>query len=505
MAHPATASAGVVRHRPFRLALVLLLALLLRGGLLAAAWHNAPDLHTLYTGDSATYVTPAQSLLTAGTFSAGPSPDGNLPEIYRTPGYPLLLTAGLRAEHLELVTVALQMALGLASILLLYHLAWKLTASPTAALVASLLMAVEPLSIVYTSYVMPETLFTFLLLASLSLLLHYLRASSLLALVAAAILLAAATFVRPITYYLPALFALLLLVRAAIGRRDTSGCSTVSAGGAKAAGRGRAAGCLAAVAFGVLAFAPCAAWQVRNYRETGYSGFTGIPECNLYFSQAASIVARQSGKPIQQVQAEFGQYDEQLLAQLHGPAQAATIRRLGAEGRRIVMENPVDYAKIHLRSMVILLLDPGGSDLLCLLGRHSIAGSGMRPLNSGIVEMFGRLCREAPQLLYGTLAFGAVLGLLYGAATLGLVQSLRHFNWAWVFLFTMTVYFWLIGGTLGCARLRHPVMPLVCMLGGWGLTSLAAWLRRAGRSAPISTVTRQTNSVRESVAVHQAA
>jgi hypothetical protein len=390
-----------------------------------------------------------------------------------------------------LVTVALQMVLSLASILLLYHLAWKLTASSTAALLASLLTALEPLSIIYTSYMMPETLFTFLLLASLAFLLHYLRASSALALFAAALLLAAATFVRPITYYLPLLFVLLLALRAAIGRspvghRLAGYGATDSARGAKPRRPGRALGCLAAIGFGVVALAPCAAWQVRNYRETGYSGFTGIPECNLYFSQAASILARQSGKPLQQVQAELGQYDERLLALLHGPEQAATIRRLGAEGRRMVMANPGEYSRIHLRSMVIWLLDPGGSDLLCLLGRHSIGGSGIRPLNSGIAEMFGRMQREAPSLLHATLALATGLGLLYCVATLGLARSLWHCNWQWMFLFAVTAYFWLIGGTLGCARLRHPVMPLVCLLGGWGLASLVACFGRGRQSATVS-------------------
>jgi hypothetical protein len=495
MAGSAVASATRMRHRAIPLAMVLLLALALRLGLFAAAWHNAADLHTLHTGDTPTYIAPAETLLAHGTFMGG-----EVPEIYRTPGYPLMLTAGLRAGHVELVTVALQMVLSLATILLIYHLAWKLTASSTAALAASALAALEPLSIIYTSYVMPETLFTFLFLASLSFLLHYLRASSAFALFAAALLLAAATFVRPITYYLPPIFMLLLALRALISR----GPST-SIDGAKAGRQSRAWGVVAAVGFGIVAFAPSMAWQVRNYLETGYSGFTGIPECNLYFSQGASILARQSGKPLQQIQAELGQYDEQLLASLHGPAQAATIRRLGAEGRRMVMEHPVEYAQIHLRSMVIWLLDPAGSDLLCLLGRHSIHGSGLRPVNSGIAEMFGRMRREAPELLYATLTLAAVLGLLYCAAALGFAVSWRHFDWQWVFLLTLAAYFWLIGGTLGCARLRQPVMPLVCLWGGWGLASLVAWFGRERQSATTSAAAIQPGSVKGSAAVQQAA
>ena len=166
MAAAAAMSAKIERHRVLPLVSVLLFALLLRGALFAAAWHYSADLQTLHTGDTPTYLTPAESLLADGTFSAGTIPSGTfsnvtssggtfsntnsssvaVPEIYRTPGYPLFLTAGLRAGHVELVTVALQAVLSLASILLVYHLAWKLTASSTAALLASLLVAMEPLS-----------------------------------------------------------------------------------------------------------------------------------------------------------------------------------------------------------------------------------------------------------------------------------------------------------------------------------------------------------------------
>ena len=169
----------------------------------AVACHNAPDLHTLNTPDTPSYVAPAESLLADGTFSRN-----GVPEIVRTPGYPLLLTIGLRFGHFEPLTVVLQIILSVASVALVYHLAWKLTASSTAALAASALAGLEPLSIIYTSFLMSETLFALLLLASLSLLLRYVRTSSALALVAAALMLAAATFVRPVSYYLTPAIAL---------------------------------------------------------------------------------------------------------------------------------------------------------------------------------------------------------------------------------------------------------------------------------------------------------
>ena len=209
MGHAPLDSSAVHRWNWLPLASILLLALALRAALLAAACHNAPDLHTLKAANTHSYVAPAESLVADGRFFR----DG-APEIIRTPGYPLLLTVGLLTGHVELVTVALQIIVSVASIALVYFLAWELTANSTAALIASALAALEPLSIIFTVRLLPETLFTFLILASLWLLLRYLRTSSTLALVATALMLAAATFVRPISYYLPPAIALLLMGRA---------------------------------------------------------------------------------------------------------------------------------------------------------------------------------------------------------------------------------------------------------------------------------------------------
>ncbi len=240
-------------------------------------------------------------------------------------------------------------------------------------------------------------------------------------------------------------------------------------------------GCLAAGGFGVVALVPCMAWQVRNYRETGYSGFTGIPECNLYFCQGASILAQQSGKTLRQVQIELGQNDERLIKLLHGPQQAATVRRLGAEGRRLLAAHPFVYAKIHARGTAILALDPGASDVLRVLGRYPKGVHGLQPLNHGIGETLSRMRREVPQVLYLSLALGAVLALVYCASALGLFAACRRLSWQWTTVVVTLAYLLLVsGGPTGVARLRTPMMPVVCVLAGYGIATLLshAWSKR---------------------------
>ena len=136
---------------------VLALGLVLRLAVFFAAYYQAPDLSRLHQNDTADYILPAESLLEDGRFETNTAP-----EFFRTPGYPILLIPGLVLGHVELVTYGLQLLLSLATIWLVYKIALELLGNPTAALGGALLMAVEPLSILYTSLLLSETLFTFL-------------------------------------------------------------------------------------------------------------------------------------------------------------------------------------------------------------------------------------------------------------------------------------------------------------------------------------------------------
>ena len=109
---------------------------------------------------------------------------------------------------------------------------------------------------------MSETLFLVLFLLSLERLVQFLRGHRLLVLAEAGIFLAAATFVRPVTYYLPIPLALSL--------------SLVLPG--VPALRWKAPAVL------LLTVLPwLAAWQIRNWVETGFSSFTSVGVENLYF------------------------------------------------------------------------------------------------------------------------------------------------------------------------------------------------------------------------------
>src|ERR1039458_5064242 len=155
----------------------------------------------LLHADTSSYLIPGRNLLLHGSFVA----DG-VPDLLRTPGYPLFLAitslAGLLAAALANVI------LSVFSVILVWKLGKTVCDNNRIALGAAWIFAFEPVSFTYSSVLVSESLFLALFLLSLERLVVFPRGRRLPVLVAAGLWLAAATFVRPVTYYLPLALAL---------------------------------------------------------------------------------------------------------------------------------------------------------------------------------------------------------------------------------------------------------------------------------------------------------
>ncbi len=139
---------------------ILMLALAVRVLVFTAAWlrrASSPEVFCLE--DTSQYVQSATSLLEHGEFPAR----WFARDVLCTPGYPLLLLPGLALGHLTGVTIALQIALSCATVYLIYRLARLLSFPEAWAKLAALLYALEPLSILFCSKIMTETLFAFVI------------------------------------------------------------------------------------------------------------------------------------------------------------------------------------------------------------------------------------------------------------------------------------------------------------------------------------------------------
>ncbi|HTU26092.1 MAG TPA: glycosyltransferase family 39 protein [Pirellulales bacterium] len=446
---------------------ILLAGLLLRLALFGAVWLHSPDLSATHYPDSSGYLDPAASLVAHGEFSRG-----GVPELLRTPGYPLLLAIGTALGHVELVTVLLQTLLSLVTIAAVYYIALSLTGNRRAAIVAAGLFAIEPLSLIYTSYLMAETLFGCLVALMVAALVRYGRSDSFIPLVLGAALLAAATLVRPISYFLPPLVALALLGRGIL-RAET-----------------RQRAMIAALLFLVVSHGPAVAWRTRNWLVAGYNGYSAVSALNMYYFQGASVVAALKHESLEEAQREFGGFSVdfiperfyELHPELRSASQAEIYRFMQRAGSKLVRENPLVYAKVHLRGLTTLLLNPGAPDLLALLRRLPNSLIREHRVESGLWDIVVQMHRQTPSILYTNLVLAGVLGLIYLAATVGCLGFVRRPNWQLVPVLLVAGYLLAIAGGPTCiARLRAPAMPLACVLSGVGVAELLRL--RKGRSS----------------------
>lgn len=150
-------------------ALILLLAFGLRFG---AAWvwqSRAPEDSHLVWGDSTTYWEIAEYWVENQTYQFGEPPQ----RIFRTPGYPVVLIAGMKAAeflgtdfsvfHARLIGCAL----GTLAVWLLMGWAADLAGDRRIGLLAGLMMAIEPGAIAMSVFVLAEAAFVPLMILSM--------------------------------------------------------------------------------------------------------------------------------------------------------------------------------------------------------------------------------------------------------------------------------------------------------------------------------------------------
>jgi 4-amino-4-deoxy-L-arabinose transferase-like glycosyltransferase len=385
----------------------------------------AIDPHRTVRPDSSTYQGPARALVQLGRYSESPEVS-NHPEIERTPGYPLFIAFSylLPGEH-DRTMLILQIIISVATVALGATIAGGLWGNKARA-PAALLLALDPISLLYSQLVLSDSLFVFMLALHLWLVLRLLttKQNEWLLASGAGFTLAAATFVRPITYYF---IAPLLLAIIWTFRRNGNAWR-----------RSLLAGFLVWIAWAPLVFG----WQWRNYRLTGVSDFSATQNLTLFFYRGGGIVAQQQGITLDEAQG-------QLLALVPPAAKAsdaAWYAYCRQEGIRMIRENPVLTLKDQMNGAGRTLLGPGG----------------------GIFDAyFGSTARyvTAYSAIYLIGIYVLVLICLIKLLRQRMLNMPQH-----VFLWLVVVYLVAISaGPEAYSRFRLPIMPILAVYaaGGW--------------------------------------
>ncbi len=437
---------------------VLFATLLLRIVLAASSLAVTHDLAQFYSPDTDTYVQPAAEWLMSGEFAVN-----GQPEIIRTPGYPMLLLLGLALHDLELVTIGLQILMSCATVYGVYRIGLLIFERFEPALIGAALYALEPLSILYSSKLLTETLSTAWLVFALYFLCAYLKSARWRDIVLAALGVSAATYVRPISYYLPIVIASLLGLWAIIRRPIVLK-------------RLAQMGVFLLICFGLIG-----GWQVRNRIVSGYNGFTAINAINAYFYQAAAVLANQQGKSYVDVQNELGYQNDTVYLQVHPEqrswSEAEKYQYQWDEGLRIIFSAPSTYARIHAQGMLRTLLEPSAVEYLKMYNLYPALGGLLGQIvDQGLLSTLRNLYHDNPLVFWSTLALAIPLLVYYLLALVGFGTDRMYRQAPVVLLIASSIYFlFASGGPQGLARFRHPLMPVVCLLAGYGLWQI--WLR----------------------------
>ena len=433
----------------------------------------------LLQSDTFSYLEPGRNLLLHGRFMA----DG-VPDLVRTPGYPLFLAivslAGMTAAALANVI------LSVFSVILVWRLGRTAFGDERIALGAAWIFAFEPVSFTDSVILISETLFLALFLLSMERLAEFLRGHRLRVLAAAGLWLAAATFVRPIAYYLPFALALgLFLVLAHIPSLPPQRQEPV------AGDPGLRWKAPAVLLISVLPW--LAAWQMRNWVETGYKGFSSITEINLYLDEAADVIANVEHRNFFDVGQELGNIgftDNSGQFYLFPPylarhpeqagwSQGQRLAFMRSEALRIIRSHFGLYLHSCLVTIYKTLFDTGAGHIDALATQGSPVHISALLKNEGVERGAVRLAKVYPCLVVEKIAFAVFLLGLYWFAALGAVRCGMHNACLWLLLGT-SLYFLAVTGAASAApiaggRFRLPVMPAVCILA-------AAGFRRASGS-----------------------
>jgi 4-amino-4-deoxy-L-arabinose transferase-like glycosyltransferase len=404
--------------------------------LLIAIGYAVHGRNAFLVSDSHRFLDLARSLAAGAGFTDA----GGLPELFRTPAYPLLLAPGVLLGRPVTWALMVNMLTTAAIVALTFTIARRLFASERAAALCALVAAVEPTMLSWSIRVMAEPLVTMCLAAFAYAALRAIETRETKWLAAAALAICAAAYAKPIAY--PLVFV-------------------VAASSLVALRSPRATAVFAAVCATLLA-----PWHLRNMHAGGYAGFTTVVDRSLYFAAGASVAARREQVPHRTVQLRMG--DRARLAAVDDTARYARMRR---EGVALIASDPYGYAATHVKGIGKTLLDPGAAEYLRLFGLYSegaeasLRGGGVRAI-----------VREQPLWFWSSLVLGIALLPLVVLPLYGMFRVPRAKRPAFVLFALLAAYLLVAGGGVPArARFRAPAVPFLVLMSACALLNSRPW------------------------------
>ncbi|GAK51901.1 hypothetical protein U14_03147 [Candidatus Moduliflexus flocculans] len=420
-----------------------------------------PD--TIFSPDSVSYIQTAKAFAATGHFAKSPELL-DIPQLARTPGYPLFLACFflLAGERYALIIVA-QIILSGCTIFLAARIALNRWQDKNIATLAALLLTIDISSTVASQQILTETLFTFVLTVALWMSdAAFERTASAWRIAVFSGLLAVATLIRPISYYL--IFPISLLALYSLRTRTP---------------RQRWRVTLSMMAALLLPWLTLiGGWQTRNFLVAGTTEFCTIQSVNLLFYRGAGIVAQRDGISFGQAQEQlgYGRTYSQIHPETRNWTEAQVALAWKQEGLDLIYHYPVLTLKSQFNGLIKLLFSPGERTLLGYLGEDDK----LSPIQDFFTLAFADFIdkwtkRKSFYLVFSVYTVTYLLLIYAGILTSGWQRiqcktQLRFVDIRHAFVGVITVYMLILSsGPEAYSRFRIPIMPIFCLYAAKGI------------------------------------
>ncbi len=428
-------------------ALIFAIIFLVRCVLLIVLYVKVGDTSVVW-GDSMRYLGNAESFLENGSFSFR----GAL-EVYRTPGYPMLLVPFLFFK-IPMFGIALVQAFWSSLIpVFIYLLSLRLGLRPKWAIAASIFAGLEPMMLYYSIPLLPDTVFTIFLFLCCGLLYKYAENKDIRYVAGAGVLLGILNYVRQVGVYLVFLLGLYILLDAFVSRSKIR------------------TALLHAALLILLVIVIASPWYYRNYKNFGVASFSSALPVNFFNYVGVGTLAAEQGRSYEPVRLELM---EKFRAEAPYPEEQKDLRNqkyLMEETTRVVRQYPLSYAKTVLAGLNTLFFSGNYHYLLFKFGfidpPKQFTSYSLVWASGGLSGLLSKVASDisSPYVLI------AVLGKLFWVVMVALSvigfwilrrRRESHLFMALMLYFSVTILSVGIGVE---ARHRYPLNPLILAFG----------------------------------------
>jgi 4-amino-4-deoxy-L-arabinose transferase-like glycosyltransferase len=381
--------------------------------------------------------------------------NGSFPSASRTPGYPVFLALLYMLFGVKIWGVALvQILLDVITVTLTYFLAMEMLDSKPAAKVAAFLYAASFLPAFYTSKIMTETLFTFLFILSILILIRSLKRGGVGGFAIAGILMGLAALVRPILQYYMVIVVFFTMCTGLPIRRKLQMSAAI-----------------------ILVFAAVVSvWGFRNYFMYDHFALTTIKGNNLSRDYAAFVKANLENIDVMEARKQL---DGNSLEGVTNPFEESKIRQKNA--MKYISEHPLPYLKYHLKGSLSMFIGTSKGAIMQLFGLRPASQPDLH-LSESFTDKLARTLKNSRDEYFLTPILGAKLFLEYAFCAIGLLMMLYKNKKLYVLLVLVTIIYYAgLTGVLGNPRYRVPIVPLYLVVSAYGIYGVFGYIKRRVR------------------------